>query len=390
MHGRAHEPEARAAAARAPAAVMDGVNLLAVALALTGLGLVMVYSTTAVAADRALSDSTYFLRKQLMWALVAGIICVLASATDYRQLLAWSRPLLAVLGAALVLCLFQEGRGGARRWLHLGGMGVQPSELGKIVVVLYLARALERPEVRERFGPLLKVLAGLGVILALVAVEPDFGTALFLAALGGLVLVVGGVKLRHLFATALPALVGGSVLMLTRFDHIKTRIEVFLHPEADLSGKGYQIRQALIALGSGGTSGVGLGESRQKLYFLPDDHTDFILAIVGEELGLVGTLLVVALFAALLAFGLRVALRARDRGGFLLAFGLTAALALQGTMNIAVVTASMPTKGISLPFVSYGGSALCVAMGAVGILLNIDGQSPARGRAKPPGGGRRG
>lgn len=349
----------------------DGVCLLAAVLILTGIGLVMVYSTTAVAADRVLGDSFVFLRKQVMWALIAGITLVLMSATDYRALLRMSRPLLAVLAGLLVLCLFQEGRGGARRWLNVMGMGVQPSELGKVLLVLYCAERVGDTAETLSFKELLKVLVPLGGIVGLVAIAPDFGTALFLSGVAGTVLVVAGIRLRHLVLLGMPAVLAGAAVMVSRFDHVRTRIEVFLHPEADLSGKGYQIHQALIALGSGGPLGLGLGQSRQKLSFLPDDHTDFILAILGEELGLIGTLAVAGLFALVLVFGIRIALGAPDRKGFLAALGLTLALALQGVTNIAVVTASVPTKGISLPFISYGGSALVVAYAGVGILLQI-------------------
>jgi cell division protein FtsW len=184
------------------------------------------------------------------------------------------------------------------------------------------------------------------------------------------VLLVAGVRLRHAAAIAAPGALVGVLVGLTRA-HAQKRLAGFLNPDADPLGINYQIHQALIALGSGGPTGLGLGDSKQKLFFLPDDHTDFILAIIGEELGLVGTLLVLALFAALVVFGVRIALRARDREGFLLALGVTATIGLQAAMNVAVVTASMPNKGISLPFVSFGGSSLVVAMTGVGVLLNI-------------------
>ncbi|MHC4391284.1 MAG: FtsW/RodA/SpoVE family cell cycle protein [Planctomycetota bacterium] len=366
------EPEPSAEAPAGPIS-NDGVGLVVVVLALLALGLVMVYSTTAVAADRdpRLHDSMFFLRKQLVWSLVACITLVLASATDYRLLCRLSLPCIGALTLLLIACLFREGRGGARRWLHVGGLGVQPSELGKILLTLYCAELMAFPAARERFRSLVRGLIPIALVIGLVLIAPDFGTGLFLSAIAFAVLVTGGAKLRHLLVLGLPAVATGCLVMLTRFDHVRARIDVFLRPEADLEGKGYQIHQALIALGSGGPFGLGLGESRQKLYFLPDDHTDFILAIVGEELGLVGTLAVAIGFALIVFFGVRIALAARERRGMLVAFGLTFAIALQGAMNLAVVTASMPTKGIALPFVSYGGSALCVAMAAVGILLNV-------------------
>jgi cell division protein FtsW len=214
-------------------------------------------------------------------------------------------------------------------------------------------------------------------LTGLIAVEPDLGTAALVATTGTLMLLVAGVRIGHAALLAAPAAALVALYAAARFTHVQTRLAVFLDPDADPQGKGYQIRQALIALGSGGPAGLGLGGSKQKLFFLPDDHTDFILAIVGEELGLFGTLAVVLLFGALVVHGYRIALAASEREGFLLAFGITTLLGLQAAINLAVVTASMPTKGISLPFVSFGGSSLLVAMTEVGVLLSIAGREAA-------------
>jgi cell division protein FtsW len=214
----------------------------------------------------------------------------------------------------------------------------------------------------------------MGAVVAtagLVAVEPDFGTALFLVGAGSLTALAAGVRLRHILPFGILGLPPAIFLLYSKFGHIRDRLSVFLHPDLDPLGKGHQVRQSLIALGSGGAFGSGIGAGRMKLYFLPENFTDFILALIGEETGLAGTLLVLFCFGMLLFAGLAIARRARDLSGFVLAYGITVIICAQAFINIAVVTASVPTKGISLPFVSYGGSSLVCMMGAMGILLNV-------------------
>ncbi|HVY61973.1 MAG TPA: putative lipid II flippase FtsW [Planctomycetota bacterium] len=352
----------------------DQGRLLAVVLALVSLGIVMVWSTTAVVRDAKVGDPTEFLRKQVLWTMLGAIAMALAWATDYHAILKWRKHAVGVVAIALVAVFATTPHKGARRWFDLGGAHIQPSELAKTASILYL---VGHCAVRERLETLRGAIEGLGVLgllVGLIALEPDLGTAALIAMTGALILLVAGVRLKHMFALGTPAAIVGILGGLTRH-HAQNRLKGFLNPEADPLGVNYQIRQALIALGSGGPTGLGLGDSKQKLFFLPDDHTDFILAIIGEELGLVGTLCVLALFAALVVFGIRVAIRAKDREGFLLALGVTAIIGLQAAMNVAVVTASMPNKGISLPFISFGGSSLVVAMAGVGLLLNVASQS---------------
>jgi len=351
-------------------------------LSLVSIGIVMVWSTSAIDADRSYADPTFFLRRQVLWAMLAAIGLALAWATDFRLLLANRKLLVGAVATLLVGVLLTTPVKGARRWFDLGGIHMQPSELAKIAAIVFLAvHARDRSRIATLRGAL-EGFGVLGVLVALVAVEPDLGTAALVAATGTLMLLVAGVRLTHAGLLALPAAAATALYAAARFTHVQTRLTVFMNPDADPMGKGYQIRQALIALGSGGPLGLGLGDSKQKLFFLPDDHTDFILAIVGEETGLVGTLAIVALFAALVVHGYRIALKAQDREGFLLAFGITTVIGLQAAMNIAVVTASMPTKGISLPFVSFGGSSLLVAMTEIGILLNVASRTaPARAGA---------
>lgn len=370
-------PDLRSARTEGDAALGDdAAALLGIVLALTSIGIVMVWSTSAIEWDRA-GDPTHYLRKQVLWTVLAGIGLSLAWTTDYRTVLRYRTPIVAAVAAALVAVLFQTDTKGGHRWFDLGGFKAQPSEPAKVAAIVWLAAHCAD---RERLRTLRGAVEGfgvLGLLVGLVLVEPDLGTAALIGVVGGLMLLVAGVRLAHAALFSLPAAGIVALYATLRFEHVKARISVFLDPEADPEGKGYQIRQALIALGSGGPTGLGLGDSKQKLFFLPDDHTDFILAILGEEMGLAGTLAVVALFAALVVYGVKIALRAADREGFLVAVGITCWLGFQAAMNIAVVTASMPTKGISLPFVSYGGSSLIFAMAAVGMLLSVaSGPSP--------------
>ena len=354
-------------------------GLIGIALTLLAIGILMIYSTSAIRAEHLTrgADSTYFLRRQILWAALSGIAMILAWQTDYRILERWASPIL--LGTLILLALVLiPGIGtkvkGARRWIRLGGYGFQPSELAKVASIIYMAAYIGRKEgdLRDFRQGFIPGFAVVGIIFVLVALEPDFGTAVFLSLILTTMLFIGGIRILHLVIVAFPGAVAGGYFMWSRFAHVKARFLAFLNPGADPLGKGYQIRQALIALGSGGWFGVGLGESRQKLLFLPDEHTDFILAILGEELGFMGAILVVGLFAGFVLYGLKVAWGTRDRFGFFLSFGIVLAIALQAIMNIAVVTASMPTKGISLPLVSFGGSSLLFSMVGIGILLSID------------------
>ncbi len=374
----------------------DESTLLALAATLVAIGLVMVYSTSAVRADLRIGDETWFLRKQGLWTALAGLSVVLVWQTDADWIKRRAFWIFGAIMVALVLVLV-PGIGtnirGSQRWIRLLGLSIQPSEVAKYGVILFAAAYASRPgdpfaRFKTGFIPAFGIV---GLAAVLVARQPDLGTAAFIGTTGVAVLVAGGMRLRHLVPVAMPVVAGAVVVAMT-FQHVQDRLLAFLEPEATASGAGYQVRQSLLALGSGGLVGNGLGDGRQKWLFLPDEHTDFILAIVGEEMGFVGTAFVVGLYIAILVYGARVMMRCQDRFRFLVVFGVTFAIGLQAAMNVAVVTASMPTKGISLPFVSFGGSSLVASALGVGLILSMarepERPSVERPKTKPAVAGR--
>ncbi|KAF0246672.1 MAG: cell division protein [Planctomycetota bacterium] len=352
-------------------------------LALCALGTVMIYSASAPAADRLTGDVV----KHLFW-LGLGL-CAFAAASvvevrKFEQAAPWIfGGALALLVAVLIPGIGSEVNG-ARRWFRAGDLSFQPSELMKIGLPVFLAWYLGRDPERARSFKrgFLPAAGAIALAVGLTAIEPDLGTAALLAIAGSCVAILGGVRLLHAIPCALAVLPVAAVGAYFKFQHAQERIFVFLNPDADPLGRGYQIKQALIALGSGGTCGAGLGMSRQKLFFLPEKHTDFIFSIVGEELGLVGTLGVIGLFLFLLWHGRAIARRCPSAFGALAAAGMLASVGFQAAMNIAVVTASMPTKGISLPFLSFGGSGLFFTLAAMGFVISA-GREPAEAQPSP-------
>ncbi len=353
---------------------VDGILLTAV-LCLLASGTLMVYSASSAAAQVHFGDSLYFLKRQLIW--VASGICLLlfAMRLDYHQWQKAAKPLFLFTLLLLVLVLV-PGLGkvvnGARRWLGAGSLYVQPSELAKYTMVLFMSVWLtaRRDALDSFWRGVLPVLSVLGVVFALILKEPDLGTALAIAGTVFLLLFTAGGRPLHLGALLFLGVCGVVGLILAEPYRIR-RLTAFQDPWSDPLNTGYHVIQSLYALGSGGIFGVGFGMSKEKFLYLPEPHTDFIFAVLGEEFGMAGTLLIVGLFGLLAWRGLRAALHAPDLYGTLLAAGITMTIFLQAMMNIAVVTASMPVTGIPLPFLSFGGSALVVTMGAVGILLNV-------------------
>src|SRR5579862_8327871 len=356
----------------------NAVLLLGLCLTLVAVGVVMLYSATAVMAERSTryNDSTWFLKRQLVWVLLGVAAMVVTSRVPYTF---WEKHRLPILlGAVILLGLVFVPKVGvslnaARRWIRVGGWFFQPSEAAKIAVAVFLCgfAAKDPARIRSFFTGFVPAFATLGVCCAMIIVEPDIGTAVFVACVMTMMLVVAGVRAVHLVPCVLVLGCAAGYFAMTHTEHFMARISTYRHPEEDPRGKGHQILQSLIALGSGGWWGEGLGRGTAKLYFLPEAHSDFILPVLGEELGFVGTTAVVLLYLALGFAGYAIMRRAKDRFGFLLAFSLTTYIILQAAMNVAVVTAAIPTKGIPLPFVSAGGSSVMFTLAGVGMLVNI-------------------
>jgi cell division protein FtsW len=349
--------------------------LFGVVVALVSVGVVMVYSASAIVAADRFHDPLFFLKKQLFWALL-GLGCLWgAMMLDYRRLDRLVVPLLALSLVLLVLVLvppFGQEINGTRRWLRGGPISFQPVELAKFSLVLYLASFLtRRQEVITSFSQgLLPALLVAGSMAGLTILQPDLGNSLALVILTLALVYLAGARVTHMLAVGAAALPAVAALVIMK-PYRWRRMVAFVNPWDDPQGAGFQIIQSFLALGSGGWLGLGLGESKQKLFYLPEPYTDFIFAIIGEELGLAGAALVLGLFAVLIWRGLRIGLRAPDPFGRYLALGLSLMLATQTLVNVGVVTGALPTKGLPLPFISFGGSALLMTMFSAGVLLNI-------------------
>jgi len=335
---------------------------------------VMVYSASAFVAMENQGDPYLYLFKQATWALLGLALVPLMMKIDYRTYrqpaVIWTG--LAVVSIALVAVLFGHSRNGANRWLGFGSLGVQPSELAKIVVILFIAALLERrmDRIDEPAYSLLPIGIVLGVIVALILREPDLGTSVSIVVIAAVMIFAAGIDYRYVAAVAMAA--APALYLLLAFSEYRwRRVMAFLNPWADPQGDGFQIIQSMIAVGTGGVTGRGLMAGVQKLFFLPEPHNDFIYAVISEELGLIGASIVLACFCVITWRGLRTSLRAPDRFGSFLALGLTTMVAFQAFFNISVVLGLLPTKGIPLPFVSYGGSSLLINLLGMGILLNV-------------------
>jgi cell division protein FtsW len=363
------------ASPRATKRVAMDHSLLIITIVLALVGLVMVFSASAVVAGNRFHDPGYFLKRQLAWLAFGFLLLHLASHIDYVWWKRLSIPLLGLTVVLLVMVLIPSlgvSAKGARRWLRLGPISVQPAEIAKLVAVMYLAAYLAKKEDRLTgfLSGLAPALLIVGVLGGLVLLEPDLGTVVVMGSVAIGLLFLGGARLSHLLSLGLCAVPVVLVLVLSS-SYRRQRLMTFLAPWKDASDAGFQITQSFLAFGSGGLFGVGLGEGKQKLFFLPEAHTDFVLALVGEELGLVGTAVIILLFALFAIRGFQVAARARMPFGRYLGMGITLLIGVQALINACVVTGLLPTKGLTLPFVSYGGSSLVTCMFGVGILLNI-------------------
>jgi len=351
----------------------DKVLFIATVL-LVGLSIVMVYSASAVVALERTGRPSLFLIKQGMWAALGMAVLGIVMRVDYRHYrepaFIWTS--LGVVTAGLVAVFFSPPVNHARRWFGVGGLGVQPSELAKLTAIFFIAALLERRahrinDVRYSLVPIVIVVMGL---VALILPEPDFGTSMSLVLIASVMIFAAGLNYTYIVGVALVALPTIAIVVMGS-PYRRRRVLTFLDPWEDPLGDGFQIIQSLIAVGTGGVWGRGLMNGVQKLFYLPEPHTDFIYAVIGEELGLVGATAVLICFLVITWRGLRIALRAPDLFGAFLALGLTTMIAVQALENISVVLGLMPTKGIALPFVSAGGSSLLINLLGMGILLNV-------------------
>jgi cell division protein FtsW len=355
----------------------EGNDLIIVlmVIALTCFGLVMVYSSSSIMAAKRFHDEFYFLKRQGIYAILGVGTMIWAMRIDYHV---WKK----IAVPFLLLCLFLLGvvlipgiggsAGGSSRWIRLPGFSFQPSELAKIAFIIYMAYSLDKKQDKMKmfssgFLPYMVVLA---VMLLLLLKQPDLGSSLTLGAVAMIMLFAAGTRLTYIFSMVLLAL-PFLYYAIMHVDYRRRRILAFLNPWEDPTNTGFQIIQSWIAVGTGGLFGLGLGEGKQKLFYLPEAHTDFIFSVVGEELGFVGFMVITSMFFLLLIRGVRVALYAEDTFGRSLAFGISTLIGLEAFVNIAVVTGIFPTKGLALPFISYGGSSLIITLFAVGVLLNI-------------------
>jgi len=350
------------------------MGLFIVAFILIGIGIAMTYSASALFAERTFGDSLYFLKRQLLWSCIGFIVMMFVQQIDYRNYQQYTKIMLAFTLVTLVLVLI-PGLGiavkGSSRWLGYGIFRFQPSEMVKLFIVIYFAKVFSYEHQRDiNVLQLLLPLLIVGVFFLLIMLQPDFGTAIDIAIISVVLLFVSGFPLMYMLGLAVLS-VPMFYLLIYQVEYRRERILAFLDPWSDRFGKGYHIIQSFIAFKLGGLLGVGLGSGTQKIKRLPEPHTDFIFAVIAEETGLFGTFSVVILYLLFFYFGVKIALRAPDEYGRLLAMGLTLLVTVQAFLNISVVTGVLPTTGIPLPFISYGGSSLIITMIGTGILLNI-------------------
>ena len=340
------------------------------------IGVVMVYSASSYYAMFINKDSMYYLKRQLLSAIIGVGAMAFTMCFDYHKLKKYTVGIMIVSIVLLIAVLFSSEVNGAQRWIQIGGFSFQPSDLVKYVVVLFLAMSLEvKGEGVKKFkSGILPYLTVSGFYAAFVLAEKNLSIASVIMIVTFIILFSAGGRIKHLFGIVAPVLVAAALFFTVSTDYRRARMLNFINPWKDPTGNGYQLIQSFYALGAGGVTGLGLGQSRQKTLYMPEPHNDFIFSIIGEELGLIGCICIILLFIIFIWRGISVAMKARDTYGTLLAIGITSVIAVQSLINIAVVTGSMPVTGVPLPFISYGGSALVINMTAIGILLNISRQ----------------
>ena len=351
------------------------INILIITIILMCIGLVMVYSASSVYAQEKFNDGMFFLKRHILFLFIGGILCLFLLCIDYKRLKNLSKPLLVFCILLLILVLVPGiGRsvGGAQRWFRVGDFSFQPSWMANVVLFIYIADFIRRKQLlmEDFIKGFLPVMFVSGLVCGFILLQPDLGTALAIFIVAALMLYIGGTPISYLAITLLASL-PLLYIMIFSVPYRRLRIVAFLNPWSDPGGSGFQIIQSQIALGSGGLFGQGLGASRQKLFFLPAAHTDFIFSIIGEELGFFGVACVILLFIFLLLYVLKAIKNCPEPFGYYLSLGLTISLLLRAFINIAVVCGILPTKGLPLPFISYGGSSLIFDMVSIALVLNI-------------------
>jgi len=363
---------------REPKVKMGSIDFLlfSIIMLLVAIGIVMVFSASSYTAFFNYKDSMYFLKKQMVAAVIGIVIMFFAIKLDYHYLKKITGILMILTVLLLLLVFAFPAVKGARRWITYGPLSIQPSEIAKYIVVLYIAKSIENKgeRIQSFFYGIIPYFIVSGLYAALVLAEKNLSIAAVIMIVTLIMIFVGGSKISHLITSIGTVGVLGSIFIWIEPYRLE-RLQYFRNPWLDPRDKGYQLIQSLLALGSGGIWGLGLGKSRQKCFYIPEPHNDFIFAIIGEELGLVGCIFIISLFVIFIWRGIKVAINARDVFGTLLATGITSVIAVQAIINIAVVTGAMPVTGVPLPFISYGGSALMFNLAAMGILLNISRQS---------------
>ena len=356
---------------------MRGVrsSIFLIVAILISVGVVMIYSASSIYAYSAMGDSLYFLKRHLIYLAIGLVMMFFVMSIDIDRLKKIAKPTMSIAIALLLLVLIPhigKETAGARRWFRFGLVNFQPSEFAKIALIIYMADFVSRKgvEIKNFLRGYLPAVTVLGLAVGLVLLEPDLGTAITMSLIAFAILFVGGTRPSHILAFFLASL-PGLYFLLFSVPYRKKRIMAFLNPWADKRGTGFQIIQSFVALGSGGPFGAGLGQSKQKLFYLPASHTDFIFSIIGEELGFAGTACILILFGLFVWQGMKVAFRAEGVFERLLALGIVSLIGLEAVINIGVTAGALPTKGLPLPFISYGGSGLIFHLMAAGLLLNV-------------------
>lgn len=350
--------------------------LFATIMLLVSIGVVMVYSASSYYSAFKLNDPEFYLKKQLLWACIGSVFMVIAIKIDYHIIKKYTGIIMIFTVILLLAVLAFPPINGAKRWIQLGFASFQPSEIAKYAIVLYMAKSLDLKgeKVKKFFYGVCPYLLVSGFYAGLILLEPNLSIASVIMIVTVVILFAVGARFMHMFGIGAALIAAVGVLTITAPYRLK-RLMSFTNPWIDSQGDGYQLVQSLLALGSGGVTGSGIGQSRQKCLYIPEPHTDFIFSIIAEELGLIGAAFIIILFMIFVWRGIKTAVTAKDIYGTILGIGITSVIAVQAIINIAVVTGSMPVTGVPLPFISYGGSALVFNMFAMGILLNVSRQT---------------